>query len=192
MSVVSFALPYFDAVFARACGAGVALILLLAAIDKLRDLDLFAVVVEQYRLLPRGVGRLVAVVVPVAEIVAAVMLLWPAARVAGAVLACTLLLGFAAAMAINLLRNRRDIACGCGGLGGTQSLSWPLVARNGVLALLALAGAGEGAARAFTWLDLVTVLGATLALLALYSAFTQLSANGPRLHDLRRGGGASS
>jgi hypothetical protein len=185
-------LPTLDAVFARACGAGVALILLLAALDKLRDLDLFAAVIEQYRLVPRTTVHGMALVVPLAEILAAVLLLWPAARAAGALLACVLLLTFAGAIAVNLLRGRYDIDCGCGGLGSVQTISWWLVLRNGVLALLALAGAAEGAARSFTWVDLCTALGATLALLALYAAFTQLSANAPRLHTLRRGGRQAS
>jgi hypothetical protein len=177
-----------DAAIAWPCAAGVALILLLAALDKLRDLEQFTAVVAQYRILPGAGAAWAARAIPLAEICAAGLLLWPAARPAGATLAVALLLTFAAAIAVNLLRGRRDIDCGCGGLGGGQTLSWWLVLRNVVLAVLALAGAAEGTARTLTWLDLCTALAATLALLALYAAFNQLGANAPRLQALRRQG----
>jgi hypothetical protein len=177
-----------DAVFARAAGAGVALILLLGALDKLRDREHFASVVDQYRIVPGAAGLWVARCVPLAEVAAAGLLLWPAARAIGSAMALALLVTFAVAIAVNLVRGRRDIDCGCGGLGGTQSLSWWLVLRNAVLALLALAGAAEGTTRSLTWLDIFTALAATLALLALYVSFNQLGANGPRLRAMRRQG----
>lgn len=176
-----------DPVIARAAGAAVALILLLGAIDKLRDRELFAAVVENYRVLPAGVTvRAFALALPLAEIAAAVLLLWPLRRTAGAVLSVALLAMFAAAMALNLLRGRRDIDCGCGGVGGRQSLSWVLVARNGALALLAVAGTADGGTRELGWLDGFTATAATLALLALYVSFNQLGANAPKLQSLRR------
>ena len=51
-----------------------------------------------------------------------------------------LLLLFAAAMAINIVRGRRHIDCGCFQSALKQTLNWILVARNcGLAALLALA-----------------------------------------------------
>lgn len=176
-----------DAVVARACGAAIALILLLGAIDKLRDRALFEAVVVNYRVLPRGaVTQAFALLLPLVEIAAALLLLWPAQRVLGAALAVALMAVFAAGIGLNLLRGRRDIDCGCGGASGRQLLSWWLVARNALLALLAVAGAAEGGARALSWLDGFTAAAATLALLALYVSFNQLGANAPRLQSLRR------
>jgi hypothetical protein len=50
--------------------------------------------------------------------------------------AALLLIVFAAAMAINILRGRRHIDCGCFQSALKQTLSWTLVARNAGLALL--------------------------------------------------------
>jgi hypothetical protein len=58
----------------------------------------------------------------------------PVSRVEGAMLAGTLFGVYSVAIAINLMRGRDRIDCGCGGLG--QELSWFLVGRN----LLLIAG----------------------------------------------------
>lgn len=181
-----------DAVIARACGAAVALILLLAAIDKLRDRELFEAIVENYRVPPAGsASRALSFVLPAAEIATAGLLLWPALRAIGAAAAVGLLALFSLAIAVNLWRGRSDIDCGCGGASGRQTLSWWLIARNAVLALAAVVGAGEGAARDIAWLDAFTAVAGTLALLALYVFFNQLGANAPRLQSLRRPAGGN-
>ncbi len=181
-----------DVVIARACGTAVALILLIGAIDKLRDRELFEAIVENYRVLPAGAAsRWFALLLPATEIAAAGLLLWPPLRAAGALGAVGLLALFSFAIAANLVRGRRDVDCGCGGASGRQTLSWWLVARNAVLALLAVIGAGEGAARATAWLDAFTAVAGTLALLALYVFFNQIGANAPRLLSLRRPAGGN-
>lgn len=181
------ATPLFvDPVIARACGAAVALILLLGAIDKLRDREMFEAIVENYRVLPAGPASLwFARMLPLVEIAAAGLLLWPAMRAIGAAVAIGLLAVFCLAIGFNLLRGRRDVDCGCGGASGRQTLSWWLVARNAVLAAIALLGAGDGLVRDMAWLDAFTAVAGTLALLALYVFFNQLGANAPRLKSLR-------
>ncbi len=182
-----------DAVIARACGAAVALILLLGAIDKLRDRELFEAIVENYRVLPAGAAtRGFALLLPLAEIATAGLLLWPALRATGALTAIGLMSIFSLAIALNLARGRRDVDCGCGGASGRQTLSWWLVVRNAVLALLAAIGAVDGSARDMTWLDAFTAVAGTLALLALYVFFNQLGANAPRLQSLRRPAGGNA
>jgi hypothetical protein len=57
-------------------------------------------------------------------------LLHPAVLVATVYLTASLLLLFALAMAINLLRGRREISCGCDPRGRPQPIRWALVARN--------------------------------------------------------------
>lgn len=183
---MSSSLLAMDVVIARTCGATVALVLLIGAIDKLRDLELFAAIVDNYRILPTGLVNGFARVVPVAEISAAALLLWPAARIFGATLALALLALFSGAIALNLLRGRRDVDCGCGGASGRQPLSWWLALRNAALAFMALVGASDGVLRDMAWLDGFTTIAATLALLALYAFFNQLGANAPRLRSLRR------
>ena len=64
--------------------------------------------------------------------------------------------------------------------------SWALVLRNGVLmAALALL-ARQPVQRAITWVDALSLAGATLAALGLYAAANQLISNHPRLLAIKR------
>lgn len=71
----------------------------------------------------------------VAEALAALFLILPATRLAGATLAAGLFLGYGVLMALALGHGRRQIDCGCG--GPPQMVSAWTVARNGMLATLA-------------------------------------------------------
>lgn len=113
----------------------VALVFLTAAFGKFRHRGEFRGVVANYRLVPGPFEAAFAEALPVAEVILAAALLfdtspWPAAA------ASALLLLFAGAMGINILRGRRQIDCGCFQGALRQSLSWPLVARNVGLALM--------------------------------------------------------
>ena len=120
--------------------AGFALLLGGAAIGKLRDRDAFVAVVEDYRLVPSALLRPFGYAVPLLE--AAVALAWLAApwRTGAMWIAATctaaLMVVYGVAITANLLRGRTWIDCGC---GAGEQLSWGLVARNAVLAALALA-----------------------------------------------------
>jgi len=95
-----------------------------------------------------------------------------------------LMLVYAAAMALNLLRGRSQIDCGCG--ADVHLLSWALVTRNGVLALAALIVSGPSVARELQWLDAVTLVGAALSLYAAYLLFDELLRQHGRMVHLRR------
>jgi hypothetical protein len=144
-------------------------------------LEPFVGVVRNYRLLPTAAVRPFAYLVPPIELVlAAALLLRPAAS--SAPLAAALLLTlFAAAMAINVRRGRSDIDCGCFAGVLRQKLSWALVARNLVLAagLLAIALAPQGT-RALGWLDVVTLLAGAGTLLLAWTVVGQLYGQAPR------------
>lgn len=90
-----------------------------------------------YGIVPSGREVAATRAVIVAEAVVLVALVLPATRVAGALGAAALLAGYAGAMAFALGRGRRRIDCGCG--GAPQVVSAATVARNLVLAALALA-----------------------------------------------------
>jgi hypothetical protein len=112
----------------------VALVFLSAALGKLRNRLAFQGVVANYQLLPESIVPLFTLLLPPLEAIVAATLLfaptpWPEAS------AATLLILFAAAIAINLQRGRRHIDCGCFQAAHKQTLSWVLVARNGGLAL---------------------------------------------------------
>lgn len=72
-----------------------------------------------------------------AELLAAALLAVPATRLVGGALAAALFAGYAVAMALALRAGRRTIDCGCG--GPPQLVSGLTVARNLLLAALALA-----------------------------------------------------
>jgi uncharacterized membrane protein YphA (DoxX/SURF4 family) len=122
--------------FALAIRTLVSLVFLTAAYGKLRHGAPFQGVVANYRLLPDAMVAPTAYLIPPAELVLGATLLlgvaypWPELSAAG------LLLLFALAMGINLRRGRRHIDCGCFQSALKQTLSWTLVMRNGVLALL--------------------------------------------------------
>jgi Methylamine utilisation protein MauE len=156
-----------------------------AALTKLRALDAFVGVVHNYRLVPEPLERPVAYGLPVVELAIAVGVLLPAVRAPAALAAALLLALFAGAMAINLVRGRRDIDCGCFATVLRQRLSWPLVLRNLLLAALALLLMPGMGVRSLGWLDLVTIGCAATALVLVYAAASQLLGSGPRTHPVR-------
>jgi hypothetical protein len=147
----------------------------LAAITKLRALDEFVGVVQNYRVLPEILVRPVAYGLPPLEAAVALGLLFAPTRMPAAIGAAALLVVFSLAMAVNLVRGRIEIDCGCFASALKQRIGWSLVVRNLVLIGLALlVMRSPGPARALTWLDVVTVGTAALGALLLYLAFTQL------------------
>jgi Methylamine utilisation protein MauE len=114
----------------------VALVYLAAAFGKMRHWPVFQGVISNYRLLPDFLVAPVAYVLPPVEALLGATLLLGLAFPWPEVGAAALLLLFAAAMGINLRRGRRHIDCGCFQSALKQTLSWNLVVRNVVMALL--------------------------------------------------------
>lgn len=144
-----------------------------AVAGKIRHRHELPGVVANYRLLPERLAATAAWMIVGLECLVVLSLLSGLRLAAGAMLAIVLLGGFALAMAINLARGRREIACGCFQLGLRQRLSAGLVARNVVLAILLvplLTAAGSGAT-AQQWVD---GLGAGLAAFALYQVLGEI------------------
>jgi len=109
-----------------------------AAAEKLRHRAVLRGVISNYRLLPDfAVAPVAALQAPV-ELVLGLMLLTGVAQPYAPLGAMTLLLLFAAAMAINIKRGRSHIDCGCGGVSLRQPLRWSLIVRNVLLTVLLL------------------------------------------------------
>lgn len=157
-----------------------ALILASGAGAKLLARDDFALAVDAYELLPERAVPTFARLFPAAELLAALLLLVPATRMAGAALGIAVIAGATAGVVVNLLRGRVLLDCGCGGLSGRQPISWWLVARNGGLVVLALV-AGVGGA---VTLDPVSGIAGAVVLALAYAALGQLLANGLRLRKV--------
>ncbi len=115
-----------------------------AAYGKRRAPAAFRETLAAYRLLPAWAVPAVANGLPLLEAAVAAMLidnkLCPYPEIAAALLFAL----FAGAMAVNLLRGRARIACGCSfGGAGADRLHWFFVLRNIAAAGLLLTAAGE-------------------------------------------------
>lgn len=154
----------------------IAVIFALAAYHAMREWAVFAGIVEQYRIAPRWLARIAALILPPLELAAAAALVLPRTTSAGAVLGLCLMGLFTVAITINLARGRVSIDCGCGGASG-QQLSPGLVLRNLVVIfglIVAWMAPTNGAVNGVTTIG---VIGASLALIALYFAANQLMTN---------------
>lgn len=149
-----------------------------AAVHKLRDRAGFRATLADYRLLPEAAlapasGALIALEAGLAAA------LWvPASGPAAAVAAAGVLVVYAGAIAANLVRGRRHVACGCLGPAAEQPLHGGLLARNGVLAAAALASTAPVSARALGGTDVFTGVAAVATLALLYLAADGLLAAG--------------
>jgi hypothetical protein len=158
-----------------------ALLFVVAAVHKLRDVRAFQATFADYRLLPGAAAR----VVPLVELLVAALLVAPSTGAAGKIGAAGLLLVYAAAVGANLVRGRRHIDCGCAGPHARRPIGGGLVVRNALLAAAALAALAPVQPRLLVWIDALTVSGAVLALAALYLAADRLMAYAPAIARLR-------
>jgi uncharacterized membrane protein len=166
----------------------VALAILFAAsaVMKFADVGQFAAALDDYRVLPSWMVALAAWMIPPVECVAAIGLLLPALRPAACLLIATLLVIFTAAIAINLVRGRREIDCGCFGPAIRQTLSGWLIVRNAILLAAAAAVAMPASIRPLEPIDFVTIAFGAITLMLLYVSMNYLLANAPHLRALER------
>jgi hypothetical protein len=113
----------------------VGFVFVLAGVAKLRDRLGFLRAVDRYHLLPRSLVGPFAAALPWAEVATGSALAAGVATPLSAGAITALLIGFALAMTVNLVRGR-DIDCGCAGATGGTTISWWLVARNSALAVI--------------------------------------------------------
>jgi hypothetical protein len=150
------------------------LVFLIAAAQKFNHWRILSGVIANYRLLPRALVAPISVLLPPLELLLGAMLLAGLAQGWTVPAAVALLTLFAAAMAINLLRGRDMIDCGCGQSFLRQTINWALVGRNAVLAALLLPSLGvKGPATLSATLSGVS---AGLAFFLLYLLLNTISA----------------
>lgn len=163
-----------------------------AGVHKLAEPGRFRQTLAGYGLLPSSLTPVAARIIPAVELAVALMLfmmlLMPSVGGFGAVLAAGLFAFYGLVIAVNLLRGRRDIDCGCSwgrsGSTGEGRIHWGLVARNAVLVALALAVVLMDPVRAATWLDRINAVAGGLAFGIIWIAFDILLANH---HSIRFG-----
>lgn len=169
-----------DPLIVKTVSVALGLLLVGAAWHKLASVREFTAVVADYRLLPSALAPLVASTLPAAEILLG--LSWISGFAIEIVAPATAVLFgvFTAAIAINLLRGRVHISCGCG-LGGAgaenQPLSWMLVLRNLLLMAASIMPLAQVTGRSQGLLDWLIVAAALLAAGVLYLAASQLFRN---------------
>ena len=166
--------------------AALALLFALATMHKLWDMAGFRTALAGYRLVPTRLVGAAAATLAGAELLTVALLAGSAAwRSAGPMVAAMLLLLYGGAVAVNLVRGRRDIDCGCGRPGARRPLSGWLLARNATLAAAALVVLLPVTPRPLLWLDALTVAGAVAGLAIMYAATERLLVNLPGMARVR-------
>lgn len=152
-----------------------ALLFLNAGRHKLSLPERFKAQLSAYQILPLSWVSFVARFLPWLEVVLAVALLIPGTRVYGGLVAGTLLVIYAAAVTVNLLRGRAYIDCGCG--DRPQQLTYWLSIRNLACAMAAGSLLIPIDNRALVPIDLLFVALLSLALILVYLVFEQILQN---------------
>ena len=164
--------------------AALALLFAAAALHKWRSGPFFEAQLAEYRLLPEAGVPFAARALAVLESALAVALLVPATRQPAALAAALLLALYGGAIAVNLVRGRDWIDCGC---GDTPVLLTPwLLLRNGLLVAGALVVALPVGSRPLGWHDLVLGVPALLVLLVTWALAEQLLENASVLREWSR------
>lgn len=157
-------------------GLGIALLFGIAAGHKLADRERFLAVLGNYDLVPARLVPLAGMAIVAAEVGAALLLVLPPVRTLGAYLSVALLAAYALAIAINLLRGRTRIDCGCLGFGRHDRIAWTMVARNLVLIALALALLLPASPRRLVAFDVLSISASLAAIALLVATLVRLGA----------------
>ena len=181
-----------DPLFVKWASAAFAGLFLLAARHKLASPAVFRAVLLDYRLLPDAFVSPAARTIPVLELLlaAAWLATWTGAvaAVAPGTATAMLLTLYTLAIAVNLLRGRRWVSCGCGlSRDEGENLSWGLVSRNVLLIAAALVAAAPAPAREIGAGDYAVLAAALVASLLLYVAASQLLRNAAAIASWSRG-----
>jgi uncharacterized membrane protein YphA (DoxX/SURF4 family) len=153
-----------------------ALLFAMAGLEKFHDRTTFQFQLQEYQLLPQKIIPLAAPIIIFIEITIAVALLLPNS-VYGVILGSALLMVYAAAILINLIRGRTCMDCGCLGSSG-EGLSYWLVVRNLTLTLSLLVILLPPISRALIWMDYMSIAFSIVAASVAYVVLnTLLAAN---------------
>ncbi|MFD2171482.1 MauE/DoxX family redox-associated membrane protein [Tumebacillus lipolyticus] len=107
-----------------------------SGISKLKKMPEHFSILKDYRILPASLIKPFGWCEVIAEVAVGLLLLSGFYQSIAAWTTMSLLVVYTLAIAINLLRGRREISCGCGGVAGNHHLSWWLAIRNTVLFLI--------------------------------------------------------
>jgi hypothetical protein len=160
-----------------------ALLFAVAAIHKLQDPRRFGEIFAAYGLLPLAVGRFASRAVPLLEAAVAGGLLFEGSRRPADFVGIVLLLAYAGAIAVNLRRGRRDLACGCGGPDDRRPIAGWMVWRNISIAVLLAAAMLSWSPRSLVVTDGVTIGFGTATCALVYLCLDRLLGRTGRTTD---------
>ena len=184
MTSLSTAAVAIDPVPAAMIVLSLAALWIAAGLHKLADLAAFARSLEAYDIAPRALLPLLARSLPILELALAAGLLIAPTRPAAGLAGALLLMGYGAAIALNLRRGRRDLDCGCMGSGTRSQISSALVWRNAIAAVASLSAGLPHAERALSWMDTLTIVAGAAVIALLYLATESLRATAQRVSRL--------
>ena len=170
-----------DPVIAWAVRLGLALLFAAAAWHKVTDRRRFEATLTAYELLPTRAASMLSWGVPLAEGAISAGLVYPTTMRAAAVGACSMLLLYTGAIAINLARGRREIDCGCFASRAVTPLNGALIARNAGLIAATSALLLPIRMRPAVWVDGLTLLTTLTTLVLLWATAQRLLQTGPAL-----------
>jgi hypothetical protein len=170
-----------DPAIAALIVACTALLFASAAVHKLRDLRRFDEIFAAYGLLPWVARLRLSRAVPLLEALVAGGLLLDASRIAAACVGIVLLLVYAAAISVNLLRGRRELACGCGGPDDRRPIAAWMVWRNILFVVVLLPAMLPWSPRPLGLTDTVTIGFGTATCALVYLCFDRLLGRTGRL-----------
>jgi hypothetical protein len=170
-----------DPAIAALIVACMALLFAVAATHKLRDLRRFDDIFAAYGLLPLATRLHLSRAVPLLEALVAGGLLLDVSRSAAACVGIVLLLAYAGAITVNLLRGRRELACGCGGPDDRRPIAPWMVWRNILCALLLFPVMLPWSPRPLELIDRVTIGFGTAACALVYLCLDRLLGRTGRL-----------
>jgi uncharacterized membrane protein YphA (DoxX/SURF4 family) len=107
------------------------------SIEKFKSFEEHVHKIRQYQILPARFARFFAYIDVTIESIIGVFLLFGLFLRFTSMVALGILIIYSFAIMINLFRGRVDLSCGCGGLIGSEKISWNMVIRN-ILACIAL------------------------------------------------------
>jgi len=164
--------------------ASVALLFASAGAHKLRDLRRFEEIFSAYGLMPAITQARISWVVPILEISVAACLVVKISRPYAGALGILMLSGYAAAIAVNLRRGHRDLACGCGGPDERRPIAAWMVWRNVLIALAVAVVFAPWAGRDLSITDGFTIVFGLLTIALVYLCIDQLLGNAQRTAQL--------
>ncbi len=150
-------------------------IFLRGAAHKFFDFTWFVHTLAEYRILPGALSAPAAGFLLASEVAVTLGLVLPQTRTFAAFASAVLLGLYGIAVAVNLLRGRTRIDCGCGGTG--SGLSWFHVLRNAILIGFALIAAQSPSSVAIGPLDWAAALAAIASFWLLLVGAEKLAEN---------------